>query len=98
MNEYMAIISFPRNLNTEFMALIPQQKIRVDELLNSGVVTSYVLSLDRSKLWVTICCDTDEDAAHIIDTFPLRKLMRADIIPIAFHFTGPRAFQQLSMN
>jgi muconolactone delta-isomerase len=98
MNEYMVVIDFPRQIGTEFMALIPQQRARADELLNTGVITSYILSLDRSKLWVTMNAESDEDVARIVDTFPLRKFMRADILPIAFHHTGPRAFQQLSMN
>jgi len=98
MNEYIVCIELPSQLTDDFLALIPAQRERVNELLSSGILTTYSLSLDRSRVWTTVTAESMEKVCETIDSFPLRSYMQVSIHPLAFHRAGTRAIHQLSLN
>jgi muconolactone delta-isomerase len=98
MNEYMVIVKLPSEPPEDFISLIPRQREKVTELLDAGMVSSYILSLDRSRLWVTITAETEEEVREIVDSFPLRGYMQVEIRPLAFRNIGTRSLYQMSLN
>ena len=98
MKEYMVNIELPENPPKEFISLIPEQRARIDELMNAGVVTSYSLAFDRSRLWVTLSADSREDAAAILSSFPLFGWMNAEIRELMFRKTEAVMLPPVSMN
>lgn len=85
MNQYLIDISLPDEITEEFIALIPRQRAHIDVLMVKGIVTSYSLAIDRSKLWVTLMGNSEHDALETLKTFPLYKFFRTAIYPLAFH-------------
>lgn len=85
MNQYLFDISLPEYLTDEFVSLIPQQRAQVDTLMIKGVVSSYCLAFDRSKLWITLHADSEDHAREIIASFPLARFFRTKLYPLAFH-------------
>ena len=51
---FMVEFELPEEFDDDFIALIPSQRLHIDELLAVGKVRSYALSMDRSVLWVVV--------------------------------------------
>jgi len=84
MKQFMADISLPSVITQDFLALIPLQRLQVGILFKSGRLTSYALSLDRSKLWAIFIGNSEEEVLNIIDIFPLRSYMDVRLYELAF--------------
>jgi hypothetical protein len=98
MNQYLAAITLPAQLNEEFAALVPSQRKHVDHLIGEGTVTGYSLALDRSKLWVTMIAETEQEAAEIVAEFPLSRFFQFKIYPLAFHQSSRAGLMKVSLN
>ena len=85
MNQYLFDITLPDHLTEEFVSLIPLQRAHIDSLMVKGLVTSYGLAFDRSKLWVTLLAESEHAAHQTLSTFPLYRFFRATLYPMAFH-------------
>lgn len=97
-NDYMADISLPGNPPPEFISRIPSQRAYVDELMQQGVITSYCLSRDRSKLWVTLRAPSEEEVIRVVTKFPLIRWMEVEIQQLMFRDAGVAALPSFSMN
>src|SRR5436190_21576941 len=95
--QYMVDINLPRRMSKEFMELIPEQRQKVSDLMEEGIVTSYSLSSNRSKVWVTIMGTSEEDVMDILTEFPLIKYMKVRIHELAFN-DMPTPMPQISLN
>lgn len=82
---YMVEFTLPELLTEEFVQLIPEQRRKTDELLADGVIKSYSLALDRSRLWVIMTADSEFDALHVLLDLPLTHHMTPEISELAFH-------------
>jgi hypothetical protein len=98
LKEYMANISLPPDPPEDFFSLIPLQRLHINKLLDKGVVTSYCLSFDRSRLWVTLRAHSEEAAVEIIAAFPLFRWMEVEIEQLMFRNTVATAMPSVSMN
>jgi muconolactone delta-isomerase len=98
MQQFMVDITLPSEITEEFLALIPKQRALVNQLFTQGKLTSYSLTLDRSKLWATFVAESQEDVVHILSLLPLRKFMRIEIHQLAFHQNTTHNLARISMN
>jgi hypothetical protein len=98
MDQYLIDIDFPDEPDDEFISLIPSQRAMINSHMHNGVVTSYSLSIDRSKLWVTIVADSEKEVGEILATFPLITYMVYSIHKLAFHNTAQYSMPPLSLN
>ena len=98
MNRYLAEMHTPVTATEEFVALIPAQWEKVTKLMRAGVIASYSLALDRSKLWVVFSADSETEAMQLLGGLPLTRFMRTELSPLAFHEVGDTRTTQLIMN
>lgn len=98
MNQYMIDFDLPEEMTSEFLALIPAQRAQVNEMMEEGYITNYILSLDRSKLWVIVVAETEEEAWELIDEFPLRDFMKAQLYELMFHNSISQGLPLISLN
>jgi hypothetical protein len=98
MDQYLVDIDFPEAPDDEFISLIPSQRAMINTHMQSGIVTSYSLSIDRSKLWVTIVAESEQEVGDILATFPLIGYMVYSIHKLAFHNTAQYSMPPLSLN
>jgi muconolactone delta-isomerase len=98
MKQFMTDINLPKPLSEEFISLIPQQRQSVNELMGEGVISTYSLALDRSKLWVIVFAESEIDAMNHISTFPLFKFMDIKIHELAFHQNASIQTPHFSLN
>ena len=98
MNTYMVTILLPKELTKEFISLIPEQRARIEELMDQGKVLQYALAIDRSTLWVTISAKSETVAKAIIATFPLIYYMKPRFIELAYQSSISTELPKIMMN
>ena len=82
----------------QFYALIPEQRRVVNEMMNEGILVSYSLSLERTKLWVVMEVKSEQEVLDVLAKFPLIKFMKPEIHELAFHDNVHSGFPHLSLN
>lgn len=98
MSQFMAQITLPEFLDEDFMALIPEHRAYVDQLMSDGVITSYSLALDRSTVWITFNSKSEKAVIKVIHSFPISDFIEFDILELAFHNSATVFFPTLSLN
>jgi muconolactone delta-isomerase len=96
--EYMVTCDLPETLPQEFMDLIPEQREVVNKMFEKGAFTSYILALDRSKLWITILGNSEEEIMEKLAELPLISYLRIDIYQLAFHNAARVVLPAVSLN
>jgi muconolactone delta-isomerase len=85
MSQYMVEFDLPTHMDDGFMNRIPAQRLKIDEMMEKGVLLSYSLSADRQKLWCIVKADSEMDVMESISEFPLIKYMTPMITELMFH-------------
>ncbi len=99
MNEFLIIYDLPIEFDESFMMLIPQHRLRINQLLDEGVIKSYSLSADRSKLWMVIDVEEENDIKELLDSLPLQhKMLNYEIVPLMFNQVSAPGLPTLSLN
>jgi len=98
MNEYMVTITFPSDIDDEFIALVPRQRAMVNELMGKGIITSYCLSTDRQTLWVTMLGGSEGNILETLRQMPLFRFMNFEMRELMFHNAPAFARQTFSLN
>lgn len=98
MAQFIIDIQIPLNPDEKFFELIPLQRAHIDKLLDQGTVMSYSLSLDRSRLWVTMNARTEGEAVEILSAFPMFKYFEPTFHLLMFHNTSLMSQLKVSLN
>ena len=69
----------------EMQEQIPRQRMIVDRLFNQGVLITYTLAADRSKLWIVIQADNESELLQYIESLPMTKYCDYNYCEIMFH-------------
>ncbi len=98
MQQYMVDITLPEDLTQDFIELIPQQRAFINKMFERGIIISYSLTLDRSKLWVTFYSATQDDVERVIRKFPIADYITYRIHELAFHNSLSTVLPAVSLN
>jgi hypothetical protein len=98
MNNYMVDVHLPAVLTEEFISLIPRQRAHVDELMAEGVITSYALTENRSRLWITVSAGSREQVMKVVKGFPMIKFFTLEIHELMFQRLAGFVLPQMSLN
>ncbi|HMQ68197.1 MAG TPA: hypothetical protein PKA90_04150 [Ignavibacteria bacterium] len=96
--EFMVEIDLPLTMTDEFIALIPEQRSIVSELLSEKVLTSYSVSLEGRKLWTTVIGESENDVAEVLMDFPIIDFCGYKIFRLTFHNNADFIIPQFSLN
>ena len=84
MYKYMVQFSFlPINLEMEEMVTL--QRIVVDRQFDQGVLITYTLAADRSKLWAVFQADSESELLSYIESLPMTSYCDYTYNEIMFH-------------
>jgi len=98
MREFMASITFPGVISEEYSELIPAQKNYISKLVSQKKISSYGLSTDRTKFWITFLAESEHEVWQLLVGFSLYKYMEIEIDELLFHQNTKLFFPQLSFN
>lgn len=93
----MVVFDLPEDFSEEFMALVPKQRYVINQMLVEGVVQSYSVANDHSKLWVVMLAETEFDLMEELTRFPLIDYMTPHVSELRFHNSAMEVMQ-FSMN
>jgi hypothetical protein len=82
--KYMVQFNFS-DFTLEMQEMIPRQRLVVDRLFDQGVLITYTLAADRSKLWAVFQADGESELLSYIDTLPMTKYADYTYNEIMFH-------------
>ena len=85
-------------LTTEFAALIPAQRLAVGLLMSAGTITTYTLSADRSRLWVTFVASNEAEVRTALSKFPILPHTKWRISAAMFSEMALVGVSRMSMN
>ena len=98
LDTFQVHIKLPEIFTRRFAALIPQQRERVNQLMEERVILNYALDMDRTQLWVTLQAENQETVMDILATFPIIKEVKVEIFELAFFDAAPMGLPELNMN
>ena len=98
MIQFLVDVTLPSELTEEFLALIPRQRAEVGKLFAEGRLSSYGLALDRSKVWITLHAESENEVEHILESLPLRRAMNVQIHQLAILEHSHLNIALISMN
>lgn len=98
LDTFQVHIKLPEVFTRRFAALIPQQRERVNQLLEERVILNYALDMERTNLWVTMLAKDQEQVMDILSTFPIIKDVKVEIHELAFFDSAPMGLPELIMN
>jgi hypothetical protein len=85
MSQFMVEIALSEIMTEEFTKKIPAQRQKVNEMMEQGVLMSYALAEDRSKLWCVVKADNEYEVMSIVSEFPLVDYMNFVISELMFN-------------
>ncbi len=98
MYEFMVEIDLPVPFTEEFLGLVPRQRAMINRLMNEGTITSYALSLESGKLWVSLIAGTVENVNELIDSFPIAPHILYRVNRLTFHNSISFKLPNFSLN
>jgi len=98
MPEFMIDVNLHDVNADEFLQLIPSQRTIVNDMMFEGKISSYCVSVDRSKLWITMIAKDEEEVIDQLAKFPLIGFMDCEIAPLLFYNSAYQTFSHISLN
>lgn len=98
LDTFQVHIKLPDIFTRRFAALIPQQRERVNQLMEERIILNYALDMERSQLWVTMQAKDQEAVMDVLATFPIIKDVKVEIFELAFFDSAPMGLPELNMN
>jgi hypothetical protein len=98
MYEFMIDIDLPVPFTDEFLSLVPRQRAMVNKLMNEGKITSYALSIESGKLWITAIAETELDVKQMLNGFPIAEYIFYRINKLTFHNSTSFQIPNFSLN
>lgn len=75
----MVEIGLPYYKDEEFMALIPRQREQIGTLLQTGIITSFSLNQERTKIWLVMAAQNEDAAMKVIEQLAMYKFMDVEL-------------------
>lgn len=72
-------------ISLEMQELIPRQRFVVEKLFNQGILITYTLAADRTKLWAVIQANNESELLSYIESLPMTKYSDYNYNEIMFH-------------
>lgn len=94
----MIDIDLPLEQGYDFMSKIPEQREVVDNMINDGIITSYSVSADRSKLWVLMEANDTHEVEYNLQKFAIINDITYHIHELLFSQQAMINIPQFSLN
>jgi hypothetical protein len=95
---FLVHIFLPEVFSTTFYGAINEQRVRVNELMESRVLLSYSLDMDRRNVWAFFETDSRQQLNGILKTLPVLRHTGFEVHELAFHSAAPVGLTELIMN
>jgi hypothetical protein len=98
MKTFMVEVQLPYEPSQEFFSLIPAQRAMVIDLLMKRKFLSYTLAADRSKVWIVMVAESEQDARILLGKQPMDRFFSYSFTELMFHDMAGALFPSVSLN
>lgn len=77
MKKFQVTINF--DLTEEFMMLVPEHRVYINELINKDFIDQYAVSMESMQVWITMNAEDKEQIAGLLKKSPLYKFWTIEI-------------------
>jgi hypothetical protein len=92
-------LRLPDTFTEEFLAIIPQHRVFINQLLSEHIIEAYAISANRGRGWVVINGDDEEAVQAIVAQFPLYPYLEVLEVDELFIFDSAASrFPHISLN
>lgn len=95
---FLVHITLPEFFTPRFVALLPDHRAKINELLEKRIILSYSLDMERRNVWVFFQSKNEKEILDLVCEFPILKEVTFDIKELAFYDTAPLGLPELIMN
>ncbi|MEY4926901.1 MAG: hypothetical protein RI894_1337 [Bacteroidota bacterium] len=97
--QYLVTITLPDEMTIDFMALVPTHRARINKLMQRGIILSYALNMERTRLWIIMNVKEEEEVDSLLHGLPLHPyFLNYDTHLLMFHNTVSGALPSISLN
>jgi muconolactone delta-isomerase len=75
-------IRFDQGQREAITVLLPAEQAHVRDLMEQGVITAIHIAADRSRVWVVMRGESQEDIQWRLTAFPLYPYMQTELTPL----------------
>ncbi len=97
-SSFLVHMVLPEIFSTKFMALIPQHRQLINQLMEKNIIRSYSLDMERHNVWTFIDAKDEKEVMDIISTFPIINDVKVTVHELAFYDFAPAGMPELIMN
>jgi muconolactone delta-isomerase len=83
--QFMVDFTMPKQLPEEFMEKVPRQRALVNQMMSSGTLLSYALSLESGKLWAIFSVPSEAELMELVYSLPLTDYMQVRVAELDFY-------------
>ena len=98
LRQFMVEFKLPEILTEDFISLIPEQRAKINALMDAGVIMCYTLNMERTKLWTVIVAKSELAVMDVLAQFPLIGFMKPEINELTFHHQSSLVMPSISLN
>lgn len=98
MNQYLVDVDVSDTQSEEFLSLIDDQREHMNYLMSQGSMSSFGLSSDRTRAWITINAESEEEVRELIEAMPLSHFMMVTIHELSFFNVAGSGLPAISLN
>lgn len=98
LRQFMVEFKLPSTLTEEFVSLIPEQRAKINSLMDAGVIMCYTLNMERTKLWTVIVAKSEVAVMDVLAQFPLISFLTPEISELTFHHQSSLVMPSISLN
>lgn len=80
--QYMFEFNITQARDTHFTVTMPEQREVVNDLMFQGSILSYVMDLEKTRIWVTVKAVSEPAALAVLEQLPLIRYMRLRMHPV----------------
>ncbi|MEZ4909584.1 MAG: hypothetical protein R2774_01855 [Saprospiraceae bacterium] len=84
LTRYMVEFRMPDHLTKEMLAIIPEQREVIMQILFSGKILSYTLSKNRRRLWIVFSCSSEPELIKLIEKLPMTSFFDYNYYELMF--------------
>jgi hypothetical protein len=95
---YLVHIFLPETFSSAFSELLNRQRDQIKALMESRVLLSYSLDMDRKNVWAYFETENRDHLNEVIKSIPVFSHVHFKIHELAFHNVAPVSLPDLILN
>ncbi|OHX65443.1 hypothetical protein [Flammeovirga pacifica] len=96
--KFIVEIILPEVLDQELIDLLPSQYQEIGEMMNEGIISSFMLSDNAQRAWITIDATSEEEVDNILAAFKLYDFVDMKIMELSIAEMASPTVPTFSLN